>query len=348
MISTVRRVVEWQVLLLAAATVAGCSQSRTPPVAPLTSAPLEMDNTYVFRCADDYRFSVQVTRESALVQYGRETHTLSRVASDSTMQFSDSEITFASRGLEGSLETPRSSYDGCVGRLAATPWERAGMLGYDFRAVGQEPGWLVEIDAEDHMLVTLDYGERKIYTDSPDPVFDLDDVTIYRTRADSVDLIVVIAERNCEDTMSGEEYPTSVELRLGDQTYQGCGGFLDDDFGPRLDNRIWTLTELGGRRVEALVQGLSTYLQFDVESMRVAGYTGCNNIVGIIVLFGDDLRFREPLAMTRMGCPEAIAAGRERSFLEAMRRTTRFTVAEEVLTLYSGNVAVARFRGDRN
>jgi heat shock protein HslJ len=278
------------------------------------------------------------------VEYGTETATLPRAPTAETQdRYSAGSVTFTHRGLEGELRTRGETHSGCEGRVAASPWMKAGMLGYDFRAVGQEPGWLVEIDAESHMYLNLDDGETRIYTDAPSPVFDVDGVTSYRAESEAGE----IQEETCQDSMSGEEFPTSVSLRVGSRTLTGCGGFLTDEFGPTLDNAQWNLVELNGLRVDPLVDGRYIYLRFNVSRGQVSGFTGSNDIVGLVTFFGDQLRFRDPIPMTRMACRDSIAQNRERNFLNALYRTSRYTVSGDMLTLYSGNQVVARFRSAR-
>lgn len=105
------------------------------------------------------------------------------------------------------------------------PWLAAEARGVMFRAVGQEPGWLVEVDAaaQPNVRVLLDYGTQELFGRA-----------MHRPSADS-ELAFTMAEGNgtlmvvdrlCTDTMSGEGYPTQVTLTVEGQTLQGCGRFL--------------------------------------------------------------------------------------------------------------------------
>src|SRR5688572_25726156 len=49
------------------------------------------------------------------------------------------------------------------------PWRAAQVRGVDFRAVGQEPGWLLEIDNERSMRLAYDYAEREATVPVPQP-----------------------------------------------------------------------------------------------------------------------------------------------------------------------------------
>jgi putative lipoprotein len=95
----------------------------------------------------------------------------------------------------------------------------------DFRAIGQEPGWVLEIDREKQMYLLADYGEKKVYTPVPAPR-DSAGTTIYDARTDAHRLTVTIRAAVCHDSMSGEEMTHSVTVRLDGKEYQGCGRVL--------------------------------------------------------------------------------------------------------------------------
>lgn len=108
----------------------------------------------------------------------------------------------------------------------------------------------------------------------------------------------------------------------------------------------WTLTEIAGQPVAEAASGRTPHLEFARDGARVAGFTGCNNLAGAYSLEGDRLTFPDPLATTRMACLDPEIASQEQAFLDAIRRTSRFTISGDVLTLYDDGQAVARFEAD--
>jgi len=100
-------------------------------------------------------------------------------------------------------------------------WRAAGLRGVAFRAIGQEPGWLLEITDGREILIVTNYGqERKSYP-YVDPVQDEAALrTVFQIDADTR---VLIEDRPCTDTMSGESFPASVKLSLGAGVLRGCG-----------------------------------------------------------------------------------------------------------------------------
>jgi hypothetical protein len=97
----------------------------------------------------------------------------------------------------------------------------------DFRAVGQEPGWLLEIRDGKEIHLIADYGADTVVT--PVPPGQTDSATgarTYHAVTEAHDLLVLIQPTACADAMSGESYETTVTITLDGRGYQGCGGPL--------------------------------------------------------------------------------------------------------------------------
>lgn len=105
-------------------------------------------------------------------------------------------------------------------------WKEAAARGVAFRAVGQEPGWYVEVGGSGApgLHAVLDYGERTIDIAN---VQGMDGDQGYRGIADDgTEVVVRTSDGPCFDGMSGHRFPTKVELTVGDNTYDGCGAYL--------------------------------------------------------------------------------------------------------------------------
>ena len=118
----------------------------------------------------------------------------------------------------------------CVLSDRASPWDIATDDGVDYRAVGQEPGWLVEVtegegDGASALTAHLDYGQRLL------EVLDLqregDGFSGSTATGERVELAV--EERECVDPMSGERFRTAASLVVDGQQYEGCGSWLSAD-----------------------------------------------------------------------------------------------------------------------
>lgn len=103
-------------------------------------------------------------------------------------------------------------------------WHAAKLRGVAFRAIGQEPGWLLEITNGEEILIVTDYGKERKSLPYVEPredkaarktVFLIDDTTS-----------VLIEGKPCTDSMSGESFEVTVTVTLGDKALKGCGRAL--------------------------------------------------------------------------------------------------------------------------
>lgn len=103
-------------------------------------------------------------------------------------------------------------------------WHAARLRGVAFRAIGQEPGWLLEITNGQEILLVTNYGQNRIAYPWVEPRQDTSaSKTLFQVDADTSVLIEGIA---CTDTMSGETFAVTVTVNAGGQTLQGCGRAL--------------------------------------------------------------------------------------------------------------------------
>jgi uncharacterized membrane protein len=118
-----------------------------------------------------------------------------------------------------------ASAGGTEVNLAAMPaWREARRAGVDFRGVGQEPGWMIDIYQRDRIVVLLDYGETLIEFPRTEPTYPVEGVTRYDTRSDEGGALGVSIRRfPCQDSMSGEAFPATVEINISGRTLSGCG-----------------------------------------------------------------------------------------------------------------------------
>lgn len=94
--------------------------------------------------------------------------------------------------------------------------------GIEFRAVGQEPGWMLDITSI-ALDLTLDYGETHITLPAHAPRYPQEGVTRYESRDDAHTLTVTITRTPCQDSMSGAAYPARVSIMIDGRTLEGCG-----------------------------------------------------------------------------------------------------------------------------
>lgn len=104
--------------------------------------------------------------------------------------------------------------------------------------------------------------------------------------------------------------------------------------------KSWTLVSLRGRPIAAGTGRMSLSLRFDAASHRVSGSTGCNRLTGRYAIERDGLTLSS-LATSRMKCPDG--AVRERTYLDALRDVTGWSISGDRLTLLGRKEALAEF-----
>ncbi len=108
------------------------------------------------------------------------------------------------------------------GEFSRAPWDASRAAGYTFRAVGQEPGWTVEIAPDAPLRALLDYGERELLLPVRSVTRD-GPRTTYHAASDDAELWVSVDATPCADAMSGEPMSHSVSVRVDSRELHGCG-----------------------------------------------------------------------------------------------------------------------------
>ena len=139
---------------------------------------------------------------------------------------------FWTKGDGGTLTHEGGKKLACVRQDAppatGSPWADAKARGIAFRAIGTEPGWMLEVGQGERpaLHAELDYGERVLDVAAMQPLSGLSGYV--GTAADGARVRLVLERRGCSDGMSDDVYPVAVQLEAGDRNYRGCGRFLDN------------------------------------------------------------------------------------------------------------------------
>ena len=97
-------------------------------------------------------------------------------------------------------------------------------IGMDMRAVGNEPGWILELSARDSIMFATDYGRRTFRFETPLPDIDPESgKTVYRLNQGGDTFMVIVESRPCQDSMSGKTFEFQVTVILNEQKWTGCG-----------------------------------------------------------------------------------------------------------------------------
>ncbi len=201
--------------------LSGCSspdaeiveKSRTEP----SSAPGKA-TVLVYRCDHSRHFVVEIRPGSAFVFFPGINRKLPALGGS---QYGDGQVKLDLTGSV-SLTTAVETLTNCINDRRSAIWEEAKLRGVDFRAVGNEPGWVMELSGN-HANLRLDYGTRVIDVELSSPVVDDSE---RKTRFKSPEIEVMIEGSRCSDVMSGESFEAVVEVKVGKRLYKGCGRAL--------------------------------------------------------------------------------------------------------------------------
>jgi uncharacterized membrane protein len=183
--------------------------------------------TYVYECGNGYNFVAWIEGKKAWLFLPKQTVNLPYAPSDSGATYKKGLIMFRTKGEKAELEINGKRYSGCTNNRVKAVWEDAKLRGVDFRAVGNEPGWHMEITASEKMVFVGDYGDTVYSVATPQPLVDQQArMTTYKVQDAQHDLAVRIEGRPCQDTMSGEPFDATVTVILDDKEYRGCGKAL--------------------------------------------------------------------------------------------------------------------------
>ncbi len=97
--------------------------------------------------------------------------------------------------------------------------------GVVFRAVGNEPGWVLEITSDKKVLFLTNDGEDKTYFEVTEKFSDHSS-TEYKMRSENNLLYIRIENRRCQNTMVDRVYESTVYINFDGVNMKGCGKAL--------------------------------------------------------------------------------------------------------------------------
>ncbi len=304
----------WAFLAVILVLTSGCSSPlRTEPAANEPSVPGTVGQAPFgtpYRCGEaSVIFGVR--GEGARMVVGGEVFDLKPVVSASGARYravDGSESGFWSKGERALVTVRGKELPECLAvREPALP----------FTARGQEPGWMITIDAG-AIFLNADFGALQLRFPRTAPQVSADGIR-YRTEADGRRLSVWIQPRICADIATGMPHPYQVRYELDGKGHPGCGG----DPKALLTGGEWIVETIGGAPVVEKSEATMLFL----EEGRVAGNASCNRFIGGFNLTGEGLSFSQ-MGTTMMACEEPLSS-QEARFLEVLQAVFRFEISPE-------------------
>jgi putative lipoprotein len=214
-------------LLATIAIVAGltmrCGASKPPPAEPL--APLV---AYAFECDDEQKFvlSRAAGQPDAMdLVLGDRRYRLAHVRTGSGAQYAADGISVWTKEGEAMLAV-QGRVTTCRENRRRSILEDARARGVEFRASGNEPGWVWEL-LVDRMVFIGAYGAERVTTPrAKAPSDTAPEGAVYTGVAQAHRLTARVLPGPCFDTMSFDQFVSSVEVELDGKTYRGCGEAL--------------------------------------------------------------------------------------------------------------------------
>jgi len=210
--------------ILLCSIVTGCATGQSESVSP---------RTYVYSC-DGTDTSIVVTLS------GNHGHLFSKQASQAIQRDEESvafvgadvyylpdQSSHLAAGQSAQIIVRGKELGKCQNDPRAAVWEAAKLRGVSYRAVGQEPPWVLDIDREDGFLISVGYEGNKARLPYTEPESNASQkITRYRSEIDDDHVLITIKGEPCYDSMSGEAFSSRVEVEWRGLRLRGCGRAL--------------------------------------------------------------------------------------------------------------------------
>jgi len=207
--------------------------ASVPATAPaLTAAadevPAGVLRVYVWHCADGQTLVMRnLVREKAIaIDFHDGTRRLDQTVSASGARYADSMVVFWTKGSTATLERQGAPPVQCEERRADSLREDARARGVVYRALGNEPGWVLEVGPASRLSWTTNWGQDRFDFEQAQAATVPDGTTVYTAQQGDVSIRASIKAERCVD--DGEvEFDHVVTVESGGQTLRGCGTRLN-------------------------------------------------------------------------------------------------------------------------
>jgi len=174
----------------------------------------------------DIRIEIVVDDGDAVLTLPWEDRVLRQRETDTGSRYEGGGFAVWSSGREEAmLDLPLQEPVECRPSSLPSPWALARDAGAYFRAVGHEPGWILELyDRADPVLrLELDGGSSELLFDT---VIEDPDGDGYIAESPGNHAGIILIRETCRDSMVGWEFPYRIEMLLNDRELSACGRYL--------------------------------------------------------------------------------------------------------------------------
>ena len=198
------------------------------PPAATDDVPAGALRAYVWLCADGQTLVMRnLFREKAIaVDFHDGTRRLDQVVSASGARYADSVVTFWTKGGTATLEHQGKPAVQCTERRFESLREDARARGVVYRALGNEPGWVLEVGPASKLSWTTNWGADRYEFDQTQAATGADGASVFTAQKDATSIKATIRAERCVD--DGEvAYDHVAIIEFGGQTFRGCGNRLN-------------------------------------------------------------------------------------------------------------------------
>jgi len=181
---------------------------------------LQAKEYFAYNCSDDYRFVAEVSTEEAWLFLPNQMVKLGKRGKG----YGSKQLFFTYIGWDANLSIGKKRYQ-CKNDGIEARWERAKFEGVAFRAIGNEPGWSLEIYDDSKILFHTNHGKDTTLFTVEEKYSNITS-TEYKLRSKENTFYVRIEGRKCFDTMLERSYESTVYLNFDGHELRGCGKAL--------------------------------------------------------------------------------------------------------------------------
>lgn len=204
-------------------------RTSAPDPAPTTGTRSNTLQAQVWNCADGSTLHTRnlASPPAVTLRAGADTRTLPQVRAASGVRYEDETMLFWTKGDGATFQRKPGNAAECRENRALSLLEDARVRGITFRAVGNEPGWLLEIGPENRVMFEDGYGSIRVVFQSLAPRSNTQPgVTLYENTSSAYRMKITLRRQTCADTMSDETFPYTVDIEVEGAKRRGCGRAL--------------------------------------------------------------------------------------------------------------------------
>lgn len=219
---------KWPGIAVACLLLAGCistpvTKDESGQRLPVTS---KDGSAFYYQCDNQFGFAAHGTEDGITVDLKNGPRTLKQNSVESGFHYSAGNISLQGKGDQAYFNDGNRRYMCQIDRRKSI-FEDARFRGADFIAMGNEPGWKLELSRKGDMVYVGDYGTVSIRLPTPQSSHANKSPLVFAAKGVEHSLWLSIEERHCVDTMKGDYFDVSVTLVVDGRPLNGCGMILN-------------------------------------------------------------------------------------------------------------------------